>query len=135
MPAEQLLNAPADVASLLERFTKRQAKIGIIGLGYVGLPLALTAAKAGFTVLGFDINASYVERLNRGESYIRHIPEAPIKEAVAERRLEATTDFARLGEPDAILICVPTPLTKHREPDLSYVENTARTIAAHLRKG
>jgi UDP-N-acetyl-D-glucosamine dehydrogenase len=135
MPAEQSPNVSADVASLLDRFTKRQAKIGIIGLGYVGLPLALTAAKAGFTVLGFDINASYVERLNRGESYIKHIPEAPIKEAVAEKRLEATTDFARLDEPDAILICVPTPLTKHREPDLSYVENTARTIAASLRKG
>ncbi|MGO4388494.1 nucleotide sugar dehydrogenase [Microvirga sp. 2YAF29] len=135
MPAAQPPNVSADVASLLERFTKRQATIGIIGLGYVGLPLALTAARAGFTVLGFDINASYVERLNRGESYIRHIPEAPIKEAVAEKRLEATTDFTRLGEPDAILICVPTPLTKHREPDLSYVENTARTIAATLRKG
>lgn len=135
MPADQSPNVSADVASLLDRFTKRQATIGIIGLGYVGLPLALTGAKAGFTVLGFDINASYVDRLNRGESYIKHIPEAPIKEAVAEKRLEATTDFARLDEPDAILICVPTPLTKHREPDLSYVENTAHTIATRLRKG
>ena len=99
MPADQPPNAPADVASLLERFTKRQANIGIIGLGYVGLPLALTAAKAGFSVLGFDINESYVERLNRGESYIRHIPEAPIKEAVAEKRLEATADFGRSASP------------------------------------
>lgn len=135
MPADSSTAVSADVASLLERFTRRQATIGIIGLGYVGLPLALTAARAGFSVLGFDINASYVERLNRGESYIKHIPTAPIAEAVAERRLEATADFTRLDEPDAILICVPTPLTKHREPDLSYVENTARTIAARLRKG
>jgi UDP-N-acetyl-D-glucosamine dehydrogenase len=123
------------VAPLLERFTARQATIGIIGLGYVGLPLALTAARAGFTVLGFDINASYVARLNRGESYITHIPSPPIAAAVEERRLAATTDFSRLPEADAILICVPTPLTRHREPDLSYVETTTRTIAAHLRRG
>jgi UDP-N-acetyl-D-glucosamine dehydrogenase len=120
---------------LLARFQARQATIGIIGLGYVGLPLALTAAKAGFSVLGFDINASYVERLNRGESTIKHIPSAAVAEAVSALRLEATTDFSRLGEPDALLICVPTPLTKHREPDLSYVETTARTIAARLRPG
>jgi UDP-N-acetyl-D-glucosamine dehydrogenase len=120
---------------MLERIRARTATIGIIGLGYVGLPLALTAAKAGFSVLGFDINLSYVERLNRGESYIRHIPSGPVAEAVAEKRLEATADFDRLDEPDAILICVPTPLTKHREPDLSYVESTARAIAARLRRG
>jgi UDP-N-acetyl-D-glucosamine dehydrogenase len=120
---------------MLERIRARTATIGIIGLGYVGLPLVLTAAKAGFSVLGFDINLSYVERLNRGESYIRHIPSGPVAEAVAEKRLEATADFDRLDEPDAILICVPTPLTKHREPDLSYVESTARAIAARLRRG
>jgi UDP-N-acetyl-D-glucosamine dehydrogenase len=125
----------AEVADLLGRFHDRNATIGIIGLGYVGLPLALTAAKAGFKVLGFDINPSYVEWLNRGESYIRHIPSAPVAEAVAGKRLKATTDFERLDEPDAILICVPTPLTKHREPDLSYVEKTARTIAGRLRHG
>ncbi len=120
---------------LLERFQSRDATVGIIGLGYVGLPLALTAAQAGFSVLGFDINRSYVDRLNRGESYIKHIPSAPIASAVDRRHLEATNDFSRLGEPDAILICVPTPLTRHREPDLSYVKDTARAIAPYLRRG
>ncbi|MBM6594307.1 nucleotide sugar dehydrogenase [Microvirga pudoricolor] len=124
-----------DVAALLERFRSRQATIGIIGLGYVGLPLALTAARVGFQVLGFDINPAYVDSLNRGESYIRHIGSEPVAAAVRTGRLEATADFSRLGEPDALLICVPTPLTKHREPDLSYVERTARDIAARLRRG
>src|SRR3954469_12776991 len=105
-----------DVQALLQRFRTREARIGILGLGYVGLPLALTAAKAGFSVLGFDINPSYVERLNRGEGTLKHIPPALVAEAVTAQRLEATTDFSRLGEPDALLICVPTPLTKHREP-------------------
>lgn len=120
---------------LLERFQSRNATVGIIGLGYVGLPLALTAAQAGFAVLGFDINPSYIDRLNRGESYIKHIASAAIAQAVGASRLKATNDFSRLSEPDAILICVPTPLTRHREPDLSYVKDTARTIAAHLRRG
>ncbi|MGF9763306.1 nucleotide sugar dehydrogenase [Microvirga sp. 0TCS3.31] len=120
---------------LLERFQSRNATVGIIGLGYVGLPLALTAAGAGFAVLGFDINPSYVERLNRGESYIKHIASTAVAQAVTAGRLEATNDFSRLSEPDAILICVPTPLTRHREPDLSYVKDTAVTIAAQLRRG
>ncbi len=123
------------VAQILERFKARQATIGIIGMGYVGLPLALTAAKAGFNVLGFDINANYVERLNRGESYIKHVPSSLVAAAVKEERLAATSDFSRLSEADAILICVPTPLTKHREPDLSYVEKTALSIAERLRAG
>ncbi|MPR08707.1 nucleotide sugar dehydrogenase [Microvirga tunisiensis] len=137
MPATDTTHAgpAADIPALLARFQARQVTIGIIGLGYVGLPLALTAARAGFSVLGFDINFSYVERLNGGESTIKHIPAAAVAEAVSSRRLEATTDFSRLGEPDALLICVPTPLTKHREPDLSYVETTARAIAARLRQG
>lgn len=137
MPATDTHHAgpAADIPSLLARFQTRQATIGIIGLGYVGLPLALTAAKAGFSVLGFDINASYVERINRGESTIKHIPSALLAEAVSAQRLEATADFSRLGEPDALLICVPTPLTRHREPDLSYVEATARAISERLRLG
>jgi UDP-N-acetyl-D-glucosamine dehydrogenase len=120
---------------LLEHFQSRNATVGIIGLGYVGLPLALTAAQAGFSVLGFDINPSYVDRLNQGESYIKHISSAAVAQAVAAGRLEATNDFSRLSEPDAILICVPTPLTRHREPDLSYVKDTAAAIAPHLRTG
>lgn len=136
MPADQGpdIMHEGGIEGLLGRFRERRARIGVIGLGYVGLPLALTAAKAGFRVLGFDINPSYVERLNRGESYIRHIPAGPVAEAVAAGRLEATNDFDRLSEPDAILICVPTPLTRHREPDLSFVEKTACAIAAQLRR-
>ena len=137
MPADDVRFAPSasGVGALLARFQARQARVGIVGLGYVGLPLALTAARAGFAVLGFDINPAYVARLNRGESYIEHIPAAQVAAAVAAGRLTATADFARLAEPDALLICVPTPLTRHREPDLSYVEATARAIAARLRPG
>ncbi|WP_283770702.1 nucleotide sugar dehydrogenase [Microvirga sp. 3-52] len=120
---------------VLELYQSRNATVGIIGLGYVGLPLALTAAQAGFSVLGFDINPSYVDRLNHGESYIKHISSTAVARAVAAGRLEATNDFSRLSEPDAILICVPTPLTQHREPDLSFVRDTAVAIAAKLRGG
>ncbi|MET0742625.1 MAG: nucleotide sugar dehydrogenase, partial [Microvirga sp.] len=95
----------------------------------------LTAVRAGFRVLGFDINPAYVDSLARGESYIRHIGSAPVAEAIGSGRFEATTDFARLAEPDALIVCVPTPLTRHREPDLSYVETTARDIARTLRAG
>ncbi|HZH50367.1 MAG TPA: nucleotide sugar dehydrogenase [Microvirga sp.] len=124
-----------DVADLLGRIRARRFKVGIVGLGYVGIPLALTAVKAGFPVLGFDINPARVKRLNGGESLIKHIPDGLVADAVREGKFEATADFSRLGEPDAILICVPTPLTRHQEPDLSYVENTARTIAPCLRSG
>lgn len=127
--------APVNVAELLASFKARKARIGIVGLGYVGIPLALAATKAGFNVVGFDIDAPRVERLNRGESFIKHIPAEMIADAVKSGKFQATADFDRLAEPDAILIAVPTPLTKHREPDLSYVENTARAIAPRLRKG
>lgn len=127
--------AAVDVAGLIANVKARKARIGIVGLGYVGIPLALTAAKAGFTVLGFDIDAPRVDQLNRGESFIKHIPAELIGAAVREGKFEATADFERLSEPDALLIAVPTPLTKHREPDLSYVENTARAIAPRLRRG
>jgi UDP-N-acetyl-D-glucosamine dehydrogenase len=124
-----------DLEALVARFQSRQATIGIVGLGYVGIPLALTASKVGFNVVGFDIDESRVARLNRGESVIKHISGAELASVIQEGRFEATADFSRLGEPDAVLICVPTPLTKHREPDLSYVEGTSRTIAAQLRRG
>jgi UDP-N-acetyl-D-glucosamine dehydrogenase len=122
-------------SELLSTFENRRALVGIVGLGYVGMPLALTAAKAGFRVLGFDINEPRVAQINRGESFISYIPTELLSDATKDHRFEATADFARLDEPDAILICVPTPLTRHREPDLSYVINTARAIAARLRKG
>ena len=100
--------------------------MGVLGLGYVGLPLALTFVEKGFKVVGFDVDASKVSALSRGESYIRHMDGGRLKAAIATKRLSATADFARLSEPDALLICVPTPLTPQREPDMSYVVSTAR---------
>jgi UDP-N-acetyl-D-glucosamine dehydrogenase len=133
--SEPWMDDPSDVQAWSRAIDRRTARIGVIGLGYVGLPLSITAAKAGFRVLGFDINGDRVAGLNRGETVFKHIPAALVQEAVTAGRFEATADFGRLGEPDALLICVPTPLTRHREPDLSYVENTARAIAQHLRPG
>lgn len=109
--------------------------IGITGLGYVGLPLALRFSESGAHVLGFDIDPQKVSQLAAGESYIRHIEAARITAAVQGGRFAATTDFSRIAECDAVLICVPTPLTRNREPDLSYVLGTARLIGPHLRKG
>ncbi len=119
---------------LCQRIATRTATVGIIGLGYVGLPLARTFCSAGFPVLGFDIDPAKVERLDRGESYIGHIPAATVRQ-MRESGFRATTDFARLREADAILICVPTPLTETREPDLTYVVNSVRAVAAALRPG
>jgi UDP-N-acetyl-D-glucosamine dehydrogenase len=109
-------------------------KVGIIGLGYVGLPLAQAFSKAGFPVLGFDTDPAKVERLARGESYIGHIADATIRAMVASG-FEATDRFERLGEADAVVICVPTPLTEARDPDLGYVVASARSIAETLRPG
>jgi UDP-N-acetyl-D-glucosamine dehydrogenase len=117
-----------------EHFARHDLKIGIIGCGYVGLPLALNFAAKGHSVMGFDTDPQKVEKLNRGESYIKHIPAAEISKHVSSKHFSATTDFARLREMDAVLICVPTPLDERRDPDLSYVENTARSIAPHLQR-
>src|SRR5690606_22225797 len=111
------------------------ARVGIVGLGYVGLPLAVTATNAGFGVIGFDIDAQRVAKVNRGETVIKHIDGGLLGDAIAKGKFEATADFSRLAEVDAILICVPTPLTRHREPDLSFVEATARSVAGSLRAG
>ena len=119
--------------TLLERIGQRRAPVGIIGMGYVGLPLVREFCGAGFAVTGFDIDATKVEKLQRGESYIKHIPSDLIASIRAQQQFSATTDFARLAEVDAIIICVPTPLTDMREPDLSYVRSTAESIAPVLR--
>src|SRR5512132_2994726 len=124
-----------DVKAFEARLRRRDALLGIIGLGYVGLPMTLAACAAGFRVLGFDVNASRVADLNRGISLLKQIDNSRLSAVVADRRFQATTDLGRLDEPDAILICVPTPLGKHREPDLSYIEDTARSVAAGLRPG
>jgi len=120
---------------LLQKITSHGAKIGIIGLGYVGLPLVLRFGEERFHVLGFDVDGEKVAKLNRGESYIRHIQAAPIQALIREKRFEATTDFGRLGEADCVIACVPTPLTEKKDPDLQYVQKTADSIVRTLRKG
>jgi UDP-N-acetyl-D-glucosamine dehydrogenase len=118
-----------------QKIKNNQAVIGVIGLGYVGLPLVIRFAEEGFRVLGFDIDPQKVDKLNRGQSYIRHIPGEKISKLTRSGRVEATTKYARLKEPDAVLICVPTPLNKNKEPDLSYIEVTSDEIAKYLRRG
>jgi len=123
------------VAKLIEKITDTSARIGVIGLGYVGLPLAIAFARRGFTVLGLDIDPEKPKRLHGGESYLKHIPASTFGPLMAQGKFSASTDFARAAECDALLICVPTPLTESREPDLSYIEATARTLAGTLRPG
>jgi UDP-N-acetyl-D-glucosamine dehydrogenase len=118
----------------LDRLKARTASIGVIGLGYVGLPLSLLLSEAGFKVTGFDIDAKKVTDLEAGRSYIFRIPAEDIQ-AARRQGFTATTEFAQLSEQDAIIMCVPTPLTEHREPDLSYVENTAKAAAPWVREG
>lgn len=119
----------------IERVGSREVSVGIIGLGYVGIPLAIAALKRGFKVIGFDIDTKRIADLNSGRSAIKHIPTSVLVEGVNSGNFEATADFDRLAEPDALLIAVPTPLTKHREPDLSYVVTTTEAIGRRLRKG
>jgi UDP-N-acetyl-D-glucosamine dehydrogenase len=123
---------------LLSKIENHDAVIGIIGLGYVGLPLALAFAEKGFPVLGFDVDPVKVEKINRGECYIKHLDPTRLTDLIGHPkspRLQATTDFSRLSEADAILICVPTPLGSHKEPNLSYVENSTKAIKESLRPG
>jgi UDP-N-acetyl-D-glucosamine dehydrogenase len=118
---------------LLSRIQNRQAKVGVVGLGYVGLPLALTFAEKGFPVFGFDVDPAKTEALDQGRSYLKHI--ASDRVAAVKPRLSATTDFAKARDCDALITCVPTPLNHSREPDLSYVSNTARSLSPHVRRG
>jgi UDP-N-acetyl-D-glucosamine dehydrogenase len=126
---------PISVDALVAQFRAHRAQIGIIGLGYVGLPLVGAIAERGFGTLGFDIDPAKIAVLNDGGSYIGHISADTIAAVRRSGRFEATVDFARLAEVDAILLCVPTPLTRQREPDLSYVVRTTESIAPHLRPG
>jgi len=122
--------AKAKLAQAIETCT---ARIGVFGMGYVGLPLALTFAEGGFRATGFDIDATKVDAILSGRSYIEHIDDARVAKQVAAGKLDATRDLERLGEMDAILICVPTPLTPQREPEMRYVVETTEAIATHLR--
>ena len=119
---------------LLEKIATRDAVIGVVGLGYVGLPLILRFAEVGYRVIGFDIDASKVAALNAGRSYIEHIGAAQIA-AARKSGFEATTEFSRAGEADALILCVPTPLNKYREPDISFIIDTTESLTPHLRKG
>ena len=109
--------------------------VGVLGLGYVGLPLVREFGSAGFKVLGFDIDQSKTEKLNAGKSIIKHIPDSQIKSLVKDGLFEATIDMSRIAEVDALLICVPTPLTDNREPDVQYISKSSETIAEHLKPG
>ena len=132
---QRKINTSMSHQDLLKRIKDHSAVIGVIGMGYVGLPLVITFADEGFAVIGLDVDPDKVASLNDGTSYIRHIPSDSFSQHVANGRLIATADFTALAGVDAILICVPTPLTGSREPDLSFVESTAQMIAPHLKVG
>src|SRR5215212_7153533 len=109
--------------------------VAVVGLGYVGLPLSLAFARSGMTVLGLDIDSWKVTEINSGRSFIKHIESKAIQDQLAEKRFEASTDFSRIKEVEAVVICVPTPLNKNREPDISYIIKTGEAIAPYLQKG
>ncbi|WP_282173983.1 nucleotide sugar dehydrogenase [Cytobacillus firmus] len=121
--------------TLLEKINNKEAVIGVVGLGYVGLPLAVEKAKAGFKVIGFDVQAARVEEVNMGINYIGDVVDEDLKDMVKGRKLEATTDYQRIQEVDAVAICVPTPLDVYQQPDTSYVESSAKEIAKYAHEG
>ncbi len=125
--------APAD--ALVAKAQDRSALFGIVGLGYVGLPLAMELVRAGYRVIGFDISQPVVDRLNRGESHVQDVPAADVARAVSAGRLTTTTDLQRLKEPDVVSICVPTPLSKTKDPDVSYVLTATESVKRALRRG
>ena len=120
---------------LLKKIADREIVAGVVGLGYVGLPLAVEIAKAGFGTIGFDIEKEKVDWVNQGRSYIGDVVGDDLKMVVGKGMLAATTDFGEIGKADFVAICVPTPLDEHRQPDISHVESSVRSIAEHLRKG
>ena len=131
----KLQDTPLVKETLLRRLNERSALVGIVGLGYVGLPLALRFAEVGYRVVGFDVDEAKVKSLNAGKSYIGHIPGDKVKSARGDGRFEAAAAFGRAKDCDALIICVPTPLDAYREPDLSYVTGTVESLVPHLRAG
>ncbi|SHE13531.1 UDP-glucose 6-dehydrogenase tuaD [Chlamydia abortus] len=120
---------------LLQKIENRSIVVGVIGMGYVGLPLAIAFARSGIKVVGFDIDPDKIQKINSGISYFKHIPSKLLKEATNENKLTASTDFADIRYVDAVIMCVPTPLNQFREPDLSYVINTIQSILPYIRSG
>src|SRR5262245_33021824 len=135
VPASSVTSVDAVSKTLIERIQARETRAGVIGLGYVGLPLAVEFARARFRVTGIDLDQQKVDGLNRGESYIPDVSSADIRACLDAGRLTATTDFAALSDVDTINICVPTPLRKTKDPDLSYIVSAVEEIARHLHKG
>ena len=123
------------IDQFIKKIQKRKAFIGIIGMGYVGLPLVLRFCEEGFRVLGFDVDSKKVAQLKKGRSYLKSISSSRISQFIRNGLLNATDDFSRLAKPDCIIICVPTPLTEKMEPDLQYIEKTTGAIRDHLREG
>jgi UDP-N-acetyl-D-glucosamine dehydrogenase len=123
------------LTKLADKLSGKSFTLGVIGLGYVGLPLSLTFLRKGIKVIGFDLDPSKIANIEQGQSYIKHIPSEDLSRFVTQKLFAATADFSRLNEPDCLLICVPTPLTVNREPDLKYIESTGRAIAKVLRPG
>src|SRR5438876_6078615 len=121
--------------SVLEKISRRTLRVAVIGLGYVGLPLATTFAEAGFQVTGIDVDQKKVDQANRGESYIQDIPDSLLRRLIDAACLNFTSDYTILDEEDAILICVPTPLGKTRDPDISYVISATQQVKTHLQPG
>lgn len=121
--------------TLKEKIESHSAQVGVIGLGYVGLPLAMAFAKVGFSVTGFEVDASKVRALRAGKSYIDDVPTRDLSEQVRQKHLQATTDFSQLRRMDAIIICVPTPLNKTKDPDMSYIDSAAHQVSKTLRPG
>ena len=132
---EQLAETPNSLGLLLQKIRRREARVGIIGLGYVGLPLAVEFARAGFSVTGFDIDRHRTEQANNGNSYIGDVNDQTLRQQTEIGRFHATNDFAELSEMDTISICVPTPLSKTKEPDLSYIIQAVEAVADHLHRG
>src|SRR5437879_4103134 len=124
-----------DSARLLNRIQSRQARAGVVGLGYVGLPLAVELSRGGFVTTGIDLDARKIDAIARGESYIPDVPSADVTALVSKGRLSATSDFAVVAELDTVNICVPTPLRKTKDPDMSYIVSAVEAIAAHLHPG
>jgi hypothetical protein len=133
--SETTLTAAAAAATLKQRIESRQARVGIVGLGYVGLPLAVEFAKAGFRVTGIDVSEEKTRRVNAGESYVGDISTATLSELVKAGKIAATTDFSVIAELDTINICVPTPLRKTKDPDMSYIVSACQEIVKYFRPG